>query len=116
VPEHPNDLEARVTSLEQQMTVVSAESKAALALARAADRDVSVVRDQLNGQTRLLNALRETQLEQSQTLRQHGQRLNLLENKVDNLEREMRNGFSTLNVGMTRIEALLTRVAGPDHE
>jgi hypothetical protein len=105
VPERSNGLDARVTSLEQQMTAVSAEAKAAFVLAREADRDVFVTRDKLNAHTKVLNALRQTQLEHGEKLREHDARF-------DGLEREMRNGFSTLNVGIAQIIALLTGSAG----
>ncbi len=46
--------------------------------------------------------LRETQLEQGQ--------------KIDKLDREMREGFATMATGMAQITALLTNIAGPERD
>lgn len=109
--------------LEQQVAIVGSEGGRTQAIVRCVDRDVSEVGAKLDGHHRVLNALRETQLEHSSTLREHGQRLERLEGKIDRLEgrfdtleREMRGGFSTLNVGMAQITALLTRVTGPERD
>ena len=50
----------------------------------------------LEAHTRVLNALRETQLE-------HGERLTALERKVD-------SGFATLGTGMVHVTTLLERL------
>jgi hypothetical protein len=67
------DLTKRVTTLEAQTGVNHEMAAAALALAVGADRDVADFRAELRGHTRVLGALRETQLEQGQVLAQHGQ-------------------------------------------
>lgn len=88
----PNDdIEARLTSLEREVTRLREEAAAARALAALADRDVSEVRTELRGHNQVLNALRETQLEQGQ---------------------RMDSGFATLSTGMAQITALLTNLAG----
>lgn len=56
--------------------------------------DVSEVRAELRAHNQALNALRETQLEQSR--------------KIDYQGREMCEGFTTLTTGMAQITALLT--------
>ncbi|MFE0026490.1 hypothetical protein [Amycolatopsis sp. NPDC059021] len=87
------ELEARMDSLERQMAQLRQDSTAAHVLANAAARDVTEFRETLNGHTSLLNAIRETQLEQ-------GQRLDRLERKVD-------EGFTKVNLGMNQITVLL---------
>lgn len=73
------------------MTRLREEAAAGRALAALADRDVSEVRTELRGHNQVLNALRETQLEQGQ---------------------RMDRGFATLSTGMAQITALLTNLAG----
>lgn len=53
----------------------------------------------------VLNALRETQLEQGEALVEL--RTEMRE-RIDGLEREVREGFSILGTGMAQITALLT--------
>ncbi|RZU46519.1 hypothetical protein EV385_6593 [Krasilnikovia cinnamomea] len=59
----PEDLEQRVAAVEAELAIVRQEAAAARALAAGADRDVAEYRAELRGHTRLLSALRETQLE-----------------------------------------------------
>jgi hypothetical protein len=123
-----DDLEARVTALEEQALHTRHDVAAARILAGGADRDVADFKQKLIGHTKVLNALRETQLE-------HGQRL-------DTVEREVREGFAetkadiadvkaevtetkvdvanikntltTVNIGMGQIATLLQRVIDKD--
>jgi hypothetical protein len=76
VPESDEDLARRVAALEEavrrldeQGAVSAADSAAARVLASGADRDVSEVRAELRAHTQALNALRETQREQGDALR-----------------------------------------------
>jgi hypothetical protein len=57
------ELEQRVAAMEAELAVVRQEAAAARALAAGADRDVAEYRAELRGHTRMLGALRETQLE-----------------------------------------------------
>ncbi len=59
---------ARVTAMESEIAVVRQEAAAARALAAGADRDVAEYRAELRGHTRVLGALRETQLEQGRAI------------------------------------------------
>jgi CRP-like cAMP-binding protein len=101
------ELEGRVAAPETQMRTVRQDAAAARVLAGGADRDVSALATRLDAQTRLLEALRETQIEQGQRLFDQGDR-------IDNLEAEMRRGFSTLSVGQAEILALLKRKDGSE--
>lgn len=114
MPDADDDVETRVAVLErevarlrEQIALVSSDAAtarvdaaAARVLASGADRDVSEIRDGLRAHTQSLNALRETQLEQGQ--------------KIDKLDREMREGFATMATGMAQITALLANIAGPE--
>lgn len=87
-------VERDVADLREQLAVTSSDATAARMLAAGADHDVSEVRAELRAHTQALNALRETQLEQSR--------------KIDEQSREMREGFAKLATGMAQITALLT--------
>ncbi|MDQ0378236.1 hypothetical protein [Amycolatopsis thermophila] len=71
------------------------EAAASRVLAAGASHDVGEVKAELKAHTRVLNALRETQVD-------HGQRLG-------RLETEVRNGFAMMASGMARISELLER-------
>jgi hypothetical protein len=62
------ELEARVSALEGQMRYVREDAAAARVLAGGADRDVSAFGAKLDAHQRLLEALRETQVEQDRRL------------------------------------------------
>lgn len=96
----PDNIPERVTRLEYEVAEARKDTAAARILAGGADRDVSELRATLNGHTRVLNAIGETQ-------REHGVRLNHLERKVDDGFTEMRDGFTKLNLGQAQITALL---------
>ncbi len=64
-----DDLEQRVTTLEAEQPLIRQEAAAARALAAGADRDVAEYRAELRSHTRVLSALRETQLEHYAELR-----------------------------------------------
>ncbi len=97
------DLEARVTALEEQVQHTRQDAAAARVLAGTADRDVSDFKQTLNGHTRVLNAVRETQIE-------HGQRLDRLESRFDQLDAKVDSGFTKVNIGMEQMSRLLQQV------
>lgn len=101
------DLERRVTELENEVARLrreldraNAEGQETRVLASGADRDIAELRDEMRAVKRVLNALRENQIELAA-------RMDRLEQRMDALEAEMRRGFAMLNVGMTRILELL---------
>jgi chromosome segregation ATPase len=119
----PDALETRVTTLEhevahlrEEITTTRSDAAAARILAGGADRDVSAFGAKLDAHTKTLNALRETQVEQGEILREHSEKIDRLETRFDGLEREMRHGFATLGTGMAQITALLQGITGPDHQ
>jgi hypothetical protein len=94
------DIEARVSRLETEVvrlkegvTVSRADVAAARVLAGGADRDVSEVRTELRAHTQVLNALRETQIEQGDELAR--------------MRSEMRQNFGMLQTGVAQLVALL---------
>lgn len=96
-----NNLESRVTFLEQevdqlreQSVATRSDAAAARVLAAGADHEVSDVRTELRAHTRVLSALRETQLEQN---------------------KKMTEGFTMLNMGMVQITALLKGLEDSQH-
>ncbi|MEU5258059.1 hypothetical protein [Amycolatopsis sp. NPDC021455] len=97
------DLEARVSVLEEQMRHTRQDAAAARILAGTADRDVSEFKQVQNGHTKVLNAVRETQLE-------HGRDIAGLKTEVADLRAEMQSGFTKVNIGMEQMSRLLQQV------
>lgn len=84
------------------MRAARQDAAAARVLAGGADRDVSAFAARLDALQNLVSALRETQIE-------HGQRLRMLEQRLDRLEQKVDGGFAMLAVGQAEILALLRR-------
>jgi uncharacterized coiled-coil protein SlyX len=110
------ELEARVTALETQMRSVRQDAAAARVLAGGADRDVSAFGAELDAQQRLLEALRETQIEHGRRHDGHDERFDHLEQRFDSLESQMWQGFADLERGQNVILDLLRRRNGHDGE
>jgi len=131
------DLESRFARLEHEVGRLREDVASARALAALADRDVAELRTEMRGYRQVLNALRETQLEQGQQIselrvemRQEiselRQEINGLGREVDGLreemragfarqDQEMREGFALQAAGMAQITALLTKIIDSDH-
>ncbi|MGH3721989.1 MAG: hypothetical protein ACRDRI_24720 [Pseudonocardiaceae bacterium] len=117
MPDPVDDVEARLAVLEREVarlreqavlissdaTTARVDAAAARVLAAGADSDVSEVRAELRAHIQVLNALRETQLEQAQEMREG----------FTEIRKEMREGFAIQATGMAQITALLTKIAGP---
>jgi hypothetical protein len=102
-------LEREVAELREQVTFARSDAAAARVLAAGADRDVSEVRAELRAHIQALNALRETQLEQGQAIDELRREMR---DGFASQGREMRDGFATVAVGMAQITALLTEIKG----
>ncbi len=121
------DFDSRLTAVESDVAAARSEEAAARTLASAAHEDVAEVKTALNAHFRVLNALRETQVD-------HGQRLDRLEARFDVLEAKVDQGFaqvdrnfaqvdrnfaeverqfSIVHVGIAQITAMLTNLTDP---
>ncbi|MGH3469732.1 MAG: hypothetical protein ACRDQF_18580 [Thermocrispum sp.] len=119
----PNDLDRRVSRLENEMADMRGEvattridAAAARALAAGADHDVSEVRGELRAHTAALNALRETQLEQGRDLVVVKDRLGSVEGRLGSVEGRLgsvENQMLTVHQGINRIIGLLESDADP---
>ena len=98
-------LEREVARLREQAALAGSDAAAARTLAAGADRDVSEVRAELRAHTTVLNALRETQVEQ-------GQRIDALRETQIEQGQRMTDGFARLSEGMQEIVGLLRRDEG----
>lgn len=87
----PNDIPERVSRLERSVAEARKDAAAARILAGGADRDVSEMRSELRTHTTLLNALRETQVDQGKEMREGFART---ESRFAKVEGDMREGFT----------------------
>ncbi|TQM44401.1 hypothetical protein FB388_1766 [Pseudonocardia cypriaca] len=117
------ELEARVSALETQLRSVRQDAAAARVLAGGADRDVSAFGAKLDAQQRLLEALRETQIEHGRRLAGHDGRFDHVEGRFDHLEQrfdalesQMWQGFTNLERGQNVMLDLLRRRNGHEGE
>jgi ABC-type transporter Mla subunit MlaD len=101
------DLEARVTALEEQVRQSREDATAARVLAGAADRDVSEFKQLLNALIRTTGALRETQVEDHRDIA-------TLKTEVGSLRADVTSGFTKVNIGMDRMAQLLQQVIDKD--
>jgi hypothetical protein len=135
-----NEFAARLDAVERDVAAARSDAAAARTdaaaareLASAGYEDMSNMQLALNAHFRVLNALRETQLDHGRRLESlegrftglegrftglEGRfdglegRFDGLEGRFDGLETEMREGFSVLNIGMVQITAMLTTLLG----
>jgi hypothetical protein len=117
-----------VRQLRAELALVAADAQAARTLAAGADRDVAEVRAELRSHTRVLTALRETQVEQGRAISdlrvemrtrftavesEMRTRFTAVESEMRTrftaLEAEMRGGFATMAAAMADIVELVSR-------
>lgn len=67
------ELRDRMDEVEARVAHLTVDSAATRLMAALADRDVADIRQAQRGHTRVLNALRETQVAQGRTLAEHGE-------------------------------------------
>lgn len=91
------DLAERVTRLERRMNDVEP-------LARGTDQEVAGWRGVLSNHTKLLNTVRDDQVELVKIVRNQGERLDRLEHKVDDGFARMNEGFHQANENFAAIE------------
>ncbi|QIS11130.1 hypothetical protein [Nocardia arthritidis] len=104
-------VEEEIPALRRETVEAVRNASAAQVLAQAADRDAADVRVVLRGQQRLLNALRETQVEQGQQISEQGRQIDSLRSEMRagfaEVRSELREAFTKVNLGMSQIVALL---------
>ena len=99
-------LAQRVAKLEQEMADVRK-------LASDASTEVGDVHARLRAHTKSLEALRTTQLEMQKTMNDRFAKVDERFDKLEaDLRSEMRDGFSTVGVGMAQITAMLNIAIG----
>jgi chromosome segregation ATPase len=119
------ELEARVTAIEDKLRRIGEDAAAARVLAGGADRDVTAFAATLDAHRELLEALRQTQVDHgaridhhSRKLEEHGRLLQDLEREVragfSEMRNEMRNGFAKLAINQSEIATLLRQIANPE--
>jgi chromosome segregation ATPase len=115
------ELEQRLSAVEAKVERFGADAAAVRILAGGADRDVSALAARLDAQTQLLQALRETQVEQGRTLAEQGRDIAELKTSLADTRSEMRQGFTEMRgkldataAGLDQITALVTRLLGPE--
>jgi chromosome segregation ATPase len=99
-------LEHEVARFREQLPLAINDAAAARVMAAGADHDVSEVRAELRAHTTVLNALRETQLEQ-------GTEISQLRDEVGQLRDEtghIRHTLGDLSTGQAHIVALLGQI------
>lgn len=107
---HPYDeLEGRVTAVERELGRVREDAAAARALASGADRDVSLFGAKLDAHTKVLSALRETQLELDRKVDDGFARIDQEFALVNQGFAKVEDHFAKLGAGMAHITALLER-------
>jgi len=92
------ELEQRVAAMEAEFVIVRQDVAAARALAAGANRGIADCRAELRGHTRVLSALRETQLEHYR------------EHKADTAE--LKAGTAELKAGLAQIVRMLEGLGG----
>ncbi len=97
------ETQTQVIVLRQQITQAVVDAAAARGLAAGADHEVSLVRAELRAHTGVIDALREDQISMRAELRA----------QIAELREETRQGFATLDVGVTRIVSLLAGISPP---
>lgn len=109
-----DELAQRVTALEEEIGVLLHEVAAARALAAGADRDVADYRAELRGHTRVLGALRETQVEQGSAIGGLSEKADQLTGTVDQLTGTVDHIRDQHGARLTEIVGLLNHLIDRD--
>jgi hypothetical protein len=113
------ELEGRVSALEVQMRTVRQDAAAARVLAGGADRDVSALATKLDAQTRLMEALRATQVEDHEAIAELRQGFAGLAGRLDGVEGRLggvEGRLAGLEGGQAQILDLLRRRNGNEED
>ena len=106
-------IEERVTVLEERVERLAFNGQHTHDVAVVAARDALTAREAHQRNIELLNALRKTQMEHTQTLAEHGRvlaehtgRMNSIDGRMDSIDGKL----GQLTLGMHTIESLLRRL------
>jgi chromosome segregation ATPase len=102
-----SDLETRVEALEAEVARLREDGATTRAIAALADRDVAEIRTTHRATTAVLNALRETQLEQGQALQTIAGAVAGLTTQVAGLDAKV----STLDAKVSTLDAKVSTLA-----
>ncbi|MER5781309.1 hypothetical protein ABT104_06205 [Streptomyces mobaraensis] len=105
---------ARIGELEAEVARLREDAASARALASMADRDVAEMRTTMRGHTQVLNAIRESQVEQGQVLDAHTTALEAQSRTLQNVAElvgQLMVGQMSMAEQLTRIE---DRLGGDD--
>jgi chromosome segregation ATPase len=109
----PNHLHDRLDAQDSHVHAAYLTAASAHSLARKTDRDISDLQTPIRASTGLLNALRDTQLDQGRQLAKHGEQL---AKQGEQLTRhgeqltELRNGLAIVDARFERADARLERM------
>jgi hypothetical protein len=104
-------LDDRFTALEARVDGLTADSHHAIELAVSSAREALTARDAHQKNIELLNALRRNQGEQTQTLADHGRKLDEHDVRLDSIDGKL----GQITVGVHAIESMLTRLVDEDN-
>jgi chromosome segregation ATPase len=105
-----DDLERHVTGLRSDVERLAAQSEDTQRLAAATDRDLSEFKKTFRAQTKVLNALRETQSEHGKTLHHLSQAVGGLTVHVHSLDTKVSNLDTKVDTLTSRVDTLDTKV------
>ena len=101
----PEDIERRLKAAES-------DAAAARVLAAGADRDCSEMKAELRSHTTVLNAVRETQVEQGKTLAEHSKTLAEHGQAIARLEKTMNEGFAKTEQQFAKVGQGMAHIVG----
>jgi hypothetical protein len=105
-----NDIDDRLTEVEGDVRTAVTTSEHAYRIAEVAERVVDGVVAKLNLHKKLLLALRETQIEQDQTITGLDRKADKLDLKVDKLDTKVDKGFVEMREGFAKVDQNFAKV------
>jgi hypothetical protein len=102
-------MEARMSAVESEVVIIRREAAAARALAAGADRDVADYRGELRAHRRSLEALRQTQVEQGNSL---AELRRVMESRFTEVNANVNTGLQHVNARLQHIVRLLEDTGG----
>ena len=98
--------------IERRLKAAASDAAAARVLAAGADRDCSEMKAELRSHTTVLNAVRETQVEQGKTLAEHSKTLAEHGQAIARLEKTMNEGFAKTEQQFAKVGQGMAHIVG----